>query len=280
MIIVETMGGLGNQMFQYAFGLAQAKRFGTELVLDIRENNIDTFRPFNLDLFQIKARVGIEASPNHRTVRQGSMLYDPNINDRVADGDRLVGYWQSEKYFAPVADVIREQFRPRKHWTNYGLEYVDWIVTEGKAATMVGIRRTDYVTVPSANAFQGVLPHQYYVDALDVVRRTIGREPVAFVFSDDTKWVRENWDLGVRTLYVSGDMTVPGYIGREDIDLSLMSFCNSAIIANSSFHWWGAWLGERSIRRTGPVVAPKRWFRDQQAQDQTADIVPERWLRI
>lgn len=279
MITVATQGGLGNQMFQYAIGLAQANRLQTNLRIDKGANQFNSFRPFNLDLFQIPEKV-VENVCGKWCIER-SLAYDEDINSKIVDGVSLLGYWQNERYFQSVTSTLRERFRSTKPWTPEALNFRDKIAKAGSAATFVGVRRTDYVTNPAAASFQGTMDLMYYLDALTQIRnRRDGEKPVLFVFSDDVWWVRENFFFPFETNYFEGDRTIPGHIGREDIDLGLMSLCNNAIIANSSFHWWGAWLGDKGrLSNNGYVVAPRRWFRDPVAQSQI-QIVPDRWIKI
>ena len=277
MITVTTMGGIGNQMFQYTCGLAQARRLGTELQIDRgKGENINSYRPFNLNLFNIKATVAENVVGD--TVRERYINYDSGIDSRVKDGDILFGFWQSEKYFKNVIDEVCDSFASVKTWPAHALEYGDLIQSTGDRSLMIGIRRDDYVNKPKHAEFHGVMPMSYYVQGIEMVREYLKQDPVLFIFTDDPDWVKQNWDFRFETHYFIGERTLPGHIGREDVDLGLMSLCNSAIIANGTFHWWGAWLGERW--GTGIRIAPKQWFRDPEAQAQTGDIVPDRWHKI
>lgn len=277
MITVRTMGGIGNQMFQYAFGLAQAKKLGVDWRIDCGPgNDLNTYRPFNLRLFQIQVPV-FEHVSREPVVKEKSLRYDANL--AVKDGDTLYGYWQSEKYFESVRNEVRSSFRSVKPWPAHALDYGDLIQSEGNRSLMIGIRRDDYVNNPKHSDFHGVMPLEYYWQGIDMVRQHLGADPIIFVFTDDPEWVQQNWHFkGCKTHYFVGDRTVPGHMGREDVDLGLMSLCNSAIIANGTFHWWGAWLGEE--RSAGLRIAPKQWFRDPTAQAETGDIVPNRWHKI
>jgi hypothetical protein len=130
------------------------------------------------------------------------------------------------------------------------------------------MRRGDYVTNPAAATHHGVLPAQYFQQALATVKERV-REPHFFVFSDEPDWAES---------YVGIDdpVTIVRGAGKADAeDLMLISMCRHHIISNSSFSWWGAWLstGEGKV-----VVAPKRWFASE--TEDSSDIVPPGWLRI
>lgn len=277
MITVRTMGGIGNQMFQYAFGLAQAKKLGVDWRIDCGPgNDLNTYRPFNLKLFQIRVPV-YEYISREPIVKEKSLTYD--VNFAVKDGDTLFGYWQSEKWFENIRTEVHNDFRSVNAWPAHALEFGDMIQAEGRRSLMIGIRRDDYVHNPNHSDFHGIMPFDYYWRGIEMVREYLGEDPTLFIFTDDPDWVQQNWHWrGLKTRYFVGDRTVPGHMGREDVDLGLMALCNSAIIANGTFHWWGAWLGE--WHSTGLRIAPKQWFRDPVAQAETGDIVPSRWHRI
>jgi len=112
------------------------------------------------------------------------------------------------------------------------------------------------------------------------VRGRIPRDPTIFVFTDDPNWVEANLEFPYEThVFKGADYTVPGHIGKEHVDLAMMSYCCNSIIANSSFHWWGAWLSERRMFGN-TIVAPATWFADPTAQAHAGDIVPSRWIRV
>jgi hypothetical protein len=107
----------------------------------------------------------------------------------------------------------------------------------------------------------------YYAAAVELIY-TRHLDPKFFVFSDDTNWCKENFPS---TFHI-----VEGTDKHED--LRLMASCKHAVVANSSFSWWGAWLGDNQAGRT--VIAPRRWFAVEKDKADDTDIVPERWLRI
>jgi hypothetical protein len=280
MITVRTMGGLGNQMFQYAFGLATANRLHTSLQIDRSTNSINLFRPFNLSLFQIPEPV-VDGVYDGIQVLESSLKYDSTLLPRIQDGSKLVGYWQSEKYFESVAPLLPRRFVPAQPWTEGGLRFAEKIGLAGPRSVFLSVRRTDYVT-PRGLAYHGSMGLDFYLEALKIIREREGN-PIVFAFSDDIEWVKNNWDFGCETHYFDeADHTVAGHTGREDMDLTLMAMCNSAIVANTTFAWWAAWLMERRHNnKDTTIVATKRWFADPVPQEQVKDsLVPDRWIKI
>lgn len=277
MITTMLQGGLGNQMFQYAMGLAVSKRLGVELQLDLSRLGGNPHRIFNLELF--------EAGAGHKTVygstptvSEKSFAYDPALPAKgsIVDGDVLCGYWQSEEYFLEYAPELFRAFKMKHPLPQIFTPYaVDQIKKAGDTSTFIGIRRGDYIAKQN---YHGVLPVEYYREALNHIHVTTGKAPTVFVFSDDPEWCKTELYLQ-HPFEVLGSFepTVGNLMGREDVDLYLMSLCRHAVIANSSFHWWGAWLGDFS-KQPRVVVAPKQWFTDTSVDSST--VVPDRWVRI
>ena len=146
----------------------------------------------------------------------------------------------------------------------------------GSRSTFLVIRRGDYV---AKQHFHGVLPISYYEQALNLLRSRADVEPEVFVFSDEPDWCKQNLKLScnfeVMGSYIQTTATKKG---REDVDLYLMSMCNHAILANSSFAWWGAWFGDLQRRSTRTVIAPQQWFTEPSMD--TTTVTPDRWFRI
>lgn len=140
------------------------------------------------------------------------------------------------------------------------------ILSEFSPSVSVHVRRGDYVTDSSANRVHGVLPIEYYVRSKEILN-AISDDLVFYVFTDDPVWVRDNLCLGDNTVYVSGEDL------KDYEELSLMSCCDHHVVANSSFSWWGAWLGQENSTVT---IAPGRWFREMDSNY----IIPDNWTKI
>lgn len=277
-------GGLGNQMFQYAAGLQVAHRTGTKLRVDRSILGYAGIRPYELDAFvmpeHVVAKPRVEygalmdeiAYEEFAAERYGSPVVRERNTGRTdelstIEGDSvLVGYWQSEDYFPDVKEEIKRLFQLN--------EFVDSAsacasaIEQADVSVAVHVRRGDYVSNPRAAEILGFLGRDYFDAAAEVVRRELG-EVEWFVFSDDPAWCRENLDFGGPTTIVSGATT-----GPEDI--RLISLCDHAVISNSSFSWWGAWLGETEASL---IVAPDRWTLTPGVYE-TPGRVPERWQRV
>ncbi|MHC1697482.1 MAG: alpha-1,2-fucosyltransferase [Geobacteraceae bacterium] len=177
------------------------------------------------------------------------------------------GYWQSEKYFAAIRALLKNEFTLRVPLDGDDLQLAEKIRTCN--AVSLHVRRGDYLTNPQAAKHHGTCDRDYYDQAVSFIKQKI---PAArlFIFSDDPQWSEANMSYDLPTTIVSKtDGTTEGR------DLTLMSSCRHHIIANSSFSWWGAWLGDNPEKL---VIAPMHWFNDPARS--TGDLIPEGWLRF
>lgn len=262
---VYLKGGLANQMFQYAKARTTA---GNKVVtLNISEilypEKKDTPREFRLDHFMIE-NIIIDKR------RQSGLI---KLTKKVQQ--KLTGkydFFQDEKFFHTNKTQIKKEFTLKKP---FGLDASKIAETINSAPIPISlhIRRGDYVNNVTANIHHGILPLSYYENAIkkvtDIISvRTPHLQPTFFIFTDDPDWAKKNLKLPTETTYVSGQ-------GAPDYEeLVLMSICQHHIIANSSFSWWGAWLGEKS---GSVIIAPHQWTRK---ITYPSSPVPERWIRI
>ncbi|MDD2337893.1 MAG: alpha-1,2-fucosyltransferase [Geobacteraceae bacterium] len=298
MILVRLSGGMGNQMFQYATARRLAAVHDTVLKIDTSRLQHgaprDTPRDYALGCFSISAEPASPsesdlceklrqqtASPFSRLlqkcgpfrttkgmhyVRQQSSSFDPAIL-RLGDNVCLEGYWQSEKYFLDIRALLKKEFTLRPPLVGEDLHQAEKI--QASTAVALHVRRGDYLTNPHAAVHHGICDRDYYDRAVHFMRDKI---PTArlFIFSDEPQWIEKNMKYDLPTTYVSKTG-----MASDVRDLALMSMCRHHIIANSSFSWWGAWLGDNQEKI---VIAPKRWFND--PNHDTTDLIPEGWLRL
>jgi hypothetical protein len=273
-VVVTLRGGLGNQMFQYAIGRAIAEKQGRTLVLDDLALRVDhagrTKRAYALAPFGITVRLTSETAlendaPRAVVVQERRGFHPHVLEPHPAARLELHGFWQSERYFAAIAPLLREDFRLRPGpW-----DHAPWAarIAAARDAVCVHVRRQDYLT--PAGASVGFVGRDYYSRALAGLARHVAA-PQFFVFSDDLAWCRENLRFAHPHAFVVHD--APG--DHTHLDFRLMTLCRHFVIANSSFSWWAAWLGSDPHK---VVVAPKLWFSGDAEASQ--EIAPQSWLR-
>lgn len=297
MIITRLMGGLGNQMFQYAAGRALAIRHKTDLKLDLSylqgEQEGSTPRKYMLNQMNISAEIALPTeipSPEcylkktiYQAVRKSlNRLFNNEINFTfLYDFDNIInnayfyapsntflaGYWQSERYFRNITDVISNDFNPVNELSNVIKKAAELI--SNTSSISIHFRRGDYLNDQAMRAVHYVCLDEYYKKCINEVLKSIS-EPHFFVFSDDPIWLREQMNLTVPYTVISNDSNK-----SPVTDLWLMSLCKHNIIANSSFSWWGAWLNKNKGKR---VFAPSKWFADPDRISQ--DLIPCEWERF
>jgi hypothetical protein len=193
---------------------------------------------------------------NAPVAQEKFFYFDQLLFDQCPNDISLFGFFQSEKYFKHIEESIKEDFTLREHI----LEPCKEIAEGFENPVSLHVRRTDYLT---NNANHHNLDLSYYEEAL---KHFDDRQVI--VFSDDPEWCKE------QSLF-SDDRFLVSESEDNKIDLCLMTFCTSHIIANSSFSWWGAWLANSQ-----KVIAPSKWFGPNNADKETKDLIPETWTII
>jgi hypothetical protein len=293
MIVSQIIGGLGNQMFQYAAGFALANQRNQTLALDIsgflsyqRHNGFELTRIFSIDSKiasdgDLKHTLNWQAispvkrlllSPKFSFLRNGGWVVEPYFNhweglNQAPMDAYLVGYWQSEKYFKSIESAIRKNFSFKLPMSQLNQNIAN-LITKSNAVSL-HVRRGDYATNASALAVHGLCTIKYYQEAIQLIAQQV-KKPHFFIFSDDLLWVKGNLRINYPTTYVDHNTGAESYN-----DMRLMSLCKHHIIANSSFSWWGAWLNTNSDKI---VVRPQNWFSD--INKNTKDLLPDSWISL
>lgn len=303
MIVTRLLGGLGNQMFQYAAGLALAERRRTVLKLDVswyrHRPEYEAHNRYALSCFNITEQFATDeeleaASPARltRTERWGVVLaralrlrghvlrhtrpdrvhapptfaYYPDFAD-LPDGTRLEGMFQSERFFADVADLLRLHFSFRYPAPPEVAALAERIRAKPSAA--LHFRRGDYVRDPSFANTLGVVGLEYY-QAAEKLLRERSSDAVLYIFSDDIDQVAREYRPSGPHEFVR---CVRPWHAHDT--LRLMSLCEHIAVANSTFSWWAAWLNPSPAKL---VVAPSPWFANSPLD--TRDVVPAGWTRL
>jgi hypothetical protein len=290
MVVVKLMGGLGNQLFQYAMGRSLATEWDTQLVLDVsflldrtpRQNFV--FRNFDLDLFELHPYSLFDDHIQSRfhqnslfkksslVIKEEGYAYSPYTYGVKKRDVYLEGYWQSYKYFTNISECLRTEFQFIQPLNQKQLELSEKI--KGTTSVCVNFRRTDFVTIPSAVHTHGVPSLSYYYEAIARLKQMVGEKIELFVFSDDIEWCQSHFKQDEAIHFVTHDEFKGD---RFSSYLQLMTHCKHFIIPNSTFGWWAAWLSDYSKKI---VITPDVWFTDSLLQSQTQDLRPENWIKI
>lgn len=294
MILVKLMGGLGNQMFQYATGRALSLRLGVPLKLDLnflfdrtfRENF--TYRDFELEHFNVDADIANVDDVKYYSVRnkfykafnryilsketvfyfhEKTFTYNKQF-EYLPRNTYMEGYWQTEKYFRAIKPNLLQEFTVRDEPNGLNSQILESI--QSQESVSVHIRRGDFVSNNAINEYHGICDIGYYNEAIKRIASSISN-PTFYFFSDDIEWAEATFKgLTFECKFVANNT------GKNSFeDMRLMSNCKHNIIANSSFSWWGAWLNQNPEKI---VVAPERWFSKKEID--TSDLIPSEWVKL
>lgn len=275
MKIVKYIGGLGNQMFIYAFSVALRETFRQEILVDTHyyksrnfHNGLEIERIFGIHLTEAKLSDKLKMSwyfPNYwidyhllgklparkNTVRE---LPGQKVSLELLDdsSDKFYdGYWQSYQYFDSCRDVILKEFTFPKISMEDKLNFeLNERLKNEENSVGIHIRRGDYL---KNWKYRGLCGIDYYQKAIAYILEHI-KSPKFFLFSDDIDWVKENISplvKGYDVTFVNWNHSINSYK-----DMQLMAMCKNLIIANSSFSWWAAYLNQNNPI----VVAPEKWI--------------------
>lgn len=273
MIVINLIGGLGNQMFQYAAAKALSLEKRQKLFLNIQ--GFEKYQLHKYGLFHFKLEHKQYRQPSKFTKKfitvfknkikytEREFNYNPNLQNIEGNPIELEGYFQCEKYFIKYEDQIRSDFEiisALKQQTKGVIEFM-----KSCNSVSIHIRRGDYLLHEMHNTDK----EEYYSNSMKFIESKIS-SPVYFLFSDDINWVKENFKTAFETHYIDFNDAESNYE-----DLKLMASCKHNIIANSSFSWWGAWLNPNQNKI---VIAPRKWFNDETWNYQ--DVIPQNWIKL
>jgi len=295
MIIVKLHGGLGNQMFQYAIGRKLSLLDKTELKLDLSflldrtPHSNFTYRDYNLNIFNLKIELATQEEinlfinyldskikrkiytylflgRNNKYIDEKQFTCDPDIF-KLTGNLYLDGYWQTEKYFNDIKNILYNDFTIKIPQDEKNQEINKTIKNTNSVS--IHIRRGDYIENKQIYNVHGICDLDYYYNCINLFLKKL-KDPHFFIFSDDHRWAKENLKLDCPLTFVDHNDASKNYE-----DLRLMSQCRHNIIANSTFSWWGAWLNQNADKI---VYAPQKWFND--TSKNTQDLIPDQWIRV
>lgn len=275
MLIFNINGGLGNQMFQYAFCLYLSLKYKKQMFFDLEALYTDSLRNLEIDNFQIEIPV---ASPsqmrrfkksryarvnyylNQLFLNGKNYFYEPKVtNTIIAEGESYYwGYWQKPQAVLEIDKELRESFILKNALSTEAQTFKEKILNISGESVSIHIRKADYLL--QKNSYFSSCEPQYYYDAIDNICQSRTNKLHFFIFSDDFAWVQDNIHFPeIDYTFVNSKVQ-----RRPSEDLYLMSICNHNIIANSTFSWWAAYLNNYQHKI---VISPKYWFKDHKRQN-------------
>lgn len=290
MKIVQILGGLGNQMFQYALAVVLREKFKDEVFIDTTtfktyplHNGYELDKIFNITIQQAKkeqiATLYHHFTESYNMVRIYKHLFPKKKNEFreieaqpfnpqifIDNGNNYYsGYWQDYNYFIKHISAIRKEFEYKTDLYGKNQEYYEKFVSENYIS--VHIRKGDYAT---AKGFGEVCNSDYFKKSISYIKEKISTEAKFAFFSNDFDWVKkEIVPIIGNNFYVFVDWNT----GKDSYnDMRLMSACKTNILSNSSFSWWAAFL---NTNKNPIVIAPQKWNIYQECRRQ----LPE-WILI
>ena len=288
MIVVRLNGGLGNQLFQYATGRHLAQLNDAELFLDtsflLSSNKYAGNWNYELDAFSIVSKIadekllhafhGSDFSTSERVLTRIISLgknrkykfdeygFDQHVLE-LKGNYYLRGYFQSEKYFKNIAEIIRNDLPIKDEFIPKDQALIDKI--SGSKSVSIHIRRGDYIRNLSSMDAHGLCSKDYYTKSIEFIKRELGEDIHFYFFTDDEDWINREMRWDIDCTLISGKTTVE--------DFYLMSICKHNIIANSTFSWWAAWLNANPDKK---VIIPKHWRTNVKTED--IQLNPTGWF--
>jgi hypothetical protein len=276
MKVVRVIGGLGNQMFQYAFYLSLLKKY-PDTYLDI-----SGFSNYKTHQFQLDRVFKLEKvqyfKPNifqkfifyifsKKLILQDT-LYHPNALSLSQKYVYLDGYWNTEKYFEEIKSLVRSEFEIKSEIDKKNRELLQ-LISETNSVS-IHVRRGDYLSTELNKKIYGnICTIEYYKKAIHYIGSKVNN-PKYFIYSNDINWCKKN--LNLDGIYVDWNSDP-----KESFkDLHLMSTCKHNILANSTFSWWAGWLNQNSEKL---VIVPSRFFNETIISN-IETLIPTSWVRI
>ncbi len=292
MKIVTIKGGLGNQMFCYAFALSLQERYKNDVVkLDVSSFKNDPFNR-NYELENVFGSILPLATPQElrkltwyssspfikRLLRKlfgnkKTEYIEPKLFTYWGDQAFSIpgncfywGSWQNEKYFRDYQSVVRKALQFKKELGEKNSRLLQEI--KNTQSVSIHVRRDDYIKIPT---YQGICELPYYQKAISFIKEHV-ENPHFYIFSTDTQWCVDN----LKALIPEGRFTMVNWNSADDSykDMQLMAQCKHNIIAHSSFSWWSAWLNQNPNKI---VVCPKKWV-NMDNIDETPQL--DEWIKI
>ena len=283
--IVRIWGGLGNQMFIYAFAKALEKATGCPVLFDAISHYGSgapelAGRGFCLDIFDVDIQfatadqivdcIGYDNKYLRYILRKLHLKkwimedYYCKFHEEFLENKESAyycGYWQNEKYFKPIENTLRTQFTFPDFKDDYNKRTYERLANSSNSC-FIHIRRSDYQS-------SDYLSINYYRNAVKYIQERVENAHFYVFGAECPDYIKNEFDIGCNFEFLGENNTLPE---NHYEDMRLMTACANGIIANSSYSWWGAYLGENRNNRI--IVAPTSWLQGKN------EIICDRWVKI
>ncbi len=280
MIIIRLKGGLGNQLFQYAFGRLLSIRNGAEVKYIFSNNGSDIQREYKLDKFNAVVEIASDEEVQKtryslgffskiielfkiKILREFNIGYVPGLLNKK--NGYFEGYWQSYKYLEPIKKELLEEVSLKN--PDSIKKYAILNKIENTNSVCVNVRRGDYVSNPKNAAEYVTFGMEYYESAFKLIKEKVVT-PTLFIMSDDIEWCKNNFKTDLPIVFF--DPSISDYES-----FIIASKCKHNIITNSSYAFWIAWLNQNPNKI---VIAPKKW--NNRHVNEYKDLLPPEWIKI
>lgn len=288
-VAIRLMGGLGNQMFQYAQLRYISLKNNADGIIDLKGITNKNHNVFGLNHCNIPKEIEIKDNYHSFKGFVNYILYGLSwiifknkkfykdiqpilnsygiycvpsgyikLNDIVCDSNYMVGYFASIDYVKEYDDIIKEELQITDKLEGKNKELLDEI--NNNNSVCIHIRRGDYI-----GSFFEVCTPKYYYKAIEEMKKKV-KNAKFYVFSDDIKWVKENMTFDKGT-------TLIDWKNNQYEDLKLMSSCKNFIMSNSTFSYWAQYLSSNTDK---VVIAPSKWFNN----SEETEIYEKSWIKI
>ena len=289
MVVVKIIGGLGNQLFQYAFGKYIEKSLNIDVKYDVQtklESSNFTKRNLDVESFEVNLPIASDkeigaclrfrAGTLWRIERKFNQIFGKlkskykvqttahSLEVPLKDNAYYDGYWQCYKYVDAVRELILNEIKEPKIFYEKHQHLLNQIKNSNSIA--LHVRRDDYINIKVNALLFEVCGMDYYDEAIKLISKNL-TDPQFFIFSQDEEWVNDNF-VGHQFHYIKGNPAVE--------DMLLMSHCKHNIIANSTFSWWSAWLNLNPDKK---IIAPKKWYKGERNLE-TKNLIQKEWINI
>ena len=293
MFVVKVFGGLGNQMFQYAFMLylkqngLQSRISFSSFIFHRYHNGFALAEAFKirLPIWQKMLSLVLHVIPpiyrlryigfpvrwlqevidkRHKTIVEEKKWFSYDSSLVHSPSGLFIGFWQSIEYLDGLQEILHSHFSFKNIEGRFNKLLEHQI--KNCESVCIHIRRGDYMEKRYENTYAIFENLTYYHKAVSLMNEKVAN-PHFFIFSDDPQWVKQNLNLPNST-YVEHNK------GKNSFrDMYLMSLCKHNIIANSTFSWWGAWLNRNPEKI---ITIPQPWMKSMDCEG----IYPKGWIQI